>query len=75
MCDVWSRCVWGPSDGLWWQLIATGFNMEHGGKVPKMIIGKCDEWLRQSARLEQRALIALSAPRDRELEKIARMRK
>ena len=49
--------------------------MEHGGKVPRVVIGKCDEWLRKSAAKEERALVALSEPRDSEVNKIGRMLK
>ena len=49
--------------------------MEHGGKVPKVIEQKCDDWLRQAAQKEERALalVALSKPRETEVERIGRM--
>ena len=49
--------------------------MEHGGKVPRVVIGKCDEWLRKSAAKEERSLVALSEPRESEVKKIDRMLK
>ena len=54
-------------------LIVSGFNMEHGGKVPRVVIAKCDEWLRRSAVKDERALAALSEPRESEMKKIGRM--
>ena len=44
--------------------------MEHGGKVPRVVIGNCDEWLRRSAAKDERALPALSEPRESEMRKI-----
>ena len=37
-----TRCTWliEPAEA---ELIVSGFNMEHGGKVPRVVIGKCDE--------------------------------
>ena len=49
--------------------------MEHGGKVPRVVVGKCDEWLRRSAAKEERSLVALSEPRETEIKKIGRMLK
>ena len=49
--------------------------MEHGGKVPRVTVGKCDDWLRKSASKDERALVALSEPRESEMKKIDRMLK
>ena len=69
-----ARCTWliEPAEA---KLIVSGFNMEHGGKVPRVVIGKCDEWLRKSAAKEACSLVALSEPRDSEAKKIDRMLK
>ena len=68
--------VW-PIEPAEAELIVSGSNMEHGGKVPRVVIGKCDEWLRKSksAAKEERSLVALSEPRDSEVKKIDRMLK
>ena len=47
-----TRCTW-PIEPAEAELIVSGFNMEHGGKVPRVVIGKCDEWLRKSAAKEE----------------------
>ena len=57
------------------ELVATGFNMESGGKVPTPICKKCDLWLRRAARQDQRALVALSEPTEPEQRKIAQLRR
>ena len=49
--------------------------MEHGGKVPRVVIGKCDEWLRKRAAKDERELVALSEPRESEMKAIDRMLK
>ena len=49
--------------------------LEHGGKVPRVVIGKCDEWLRKSAAKDERALVALSEPPESEMKKIDRLLK
>ena len=54
------------------ELIATGFNMEHGGKVPKPVQQRRDDWLRRSAEVDERSLVAISEPRESELKKIER---
>ena len=54
------------------ELIATGFNMEHGGKVPKPVQQRCDGWLHRSAKVDERSLVAISEPRENELKKIER---
>ena len=59
-----TRCTW-PIEPAEAELIVSGFNMEHGGKVPRLMIGKCDEWLRKSAAKDERELVALSEPRER----------
>ena len=71
---AFTRCTWliEPAEA---ELIVSGFNMEHGGKVPRVVIGKCDEWLRKSAAKEERSLVALSEPRETEIKKIDRMLK
>ena len=69
-----TRCTW-PIEPAEAELIVSGFNMEHGGKVPRVVQGKCDDWLRKSAAKEERALVALSEPRDSEIKKIDRMLK
>jgi len=56
------------------EFIATGWNMEHGGKVPIPVIQRCDAWLRRNARAEPRALVALSEPTPTELGKIGMSR-
>ena len=43
-----ARYTW-PIEPAEAELIVSGFNMEHGGKVARVVIGKCDEWLRKSA--------------------------
>ena len=55
------------------ELIVSGFNMEDGGKVPRVVIGKCDEWLRRSAAKDERALAVLSEARESEMRKLGRM--
>ena len=69
-----TRCTWliEPAEA---ELIVSGFNMEHGGKVPRVVQGKCDDWLRKSAAKEERSLVALSEPRESEVKKIDRMLK
>ena len=57
------------------ELIVSGFNMEHGDKVPRVVQGKCDDWFRKSAAKEERSLVALSGPRESEIKKIDRMLK
>jgi hypothetical protein len=47
--------------------------MGHGGEVPKVIEQKCDDWLRKPAQREERALVALSKPRETEIELIGRV--
>ena len=51
------------------RLIATGWNMESGGKVPKAVCVKVDTWLRSEAKTEPRALLALSYPSEGEKRK------
>ena len=41
--------------------------------MPRVVIGKCDVWLRKSAAKDERALVALSEPRESEMKKIDRM--
>ena len=50
-------------------LVATGFNLESGGKMPAPICKRCDAWLRQAAKHDQRALVALSDPTEAEQRK------
>ena len=69
-----SRCTW-PIEAEEVELIVSGFNMEHGGKVPRSVISKCDDWLRRQAAKDERALVALSEPRDSEIAKVDRMLK
>ena len=57
------------------ELIVSGFNMEHGGKVPRVVIRKCDDWLRRAATIDERALVALSEPRETESTKVDRLLK
>ena len=49
--------------------------MEHGGKVPRVVIRKCDDWLRRAATIDERALVALSEPRETESTKVDRLLK
>ena len=51
------------------RLVATGWNMESGGKVPKAVCVKVDTWLRSEAKTEPRALLALSYPSEGEKRK------
>ena len=46
--------------------------MEHGGKVPKPVQQRCDDWLRKSAKVDERSLVAISEPRESELKQIER---
>ena len=57
------------------ELIATGFNMESGGKVPQPICRRCDAWLRRAAKSDENALKALSEPTEAEEKKIESMKK
>ena len=67
-----TRCTW-PIEPAEAELIVSGFNMEHGSKAPRVV--KCDERLRKSAAKEERALVALSEPRESEAKKIDRLLK
>ena len=69
-----TRCTW-PTEPAEAELIVPGFNMEHGGKAPRVVIGKCDEWLRKSAAKDERALVALSELQESEMKKIGRLLK
>ena len=46
--------------------------MEHGGKVPKLVQQRRDDWLHKSAKADKRSLVAISEPRESELKKIER---
>ena len=70
----YTRCTW-PIVAEEVELVAAGFNMEHGGKVPMSTIKRCDEWLRKAALKDERALVALSVPRDSEIKRIDRLLK
>ena len=56
-------------------LVASGFNLETQGKVPKRVCVKADAWLRKAALKEERALVALSEPTEKEQGKISRLLK
>ena len=56
------------------ELIATGWSLESGGKIPSPVIAKCDAWLRSHKREEPRAVLALSDPSDAEKEAARRIR-
>ena len=68
----YTRCSTEPWGDHEVELIATGFNMEHGRKVPKPVQQRCDDWLRKSAKVDERSLVAISEPRGHELKKIER---
>ena len=55
------------------ELVATGFNLESGGKVPHAIRKRVDVWLRAAAKEEERALVALSEPTDAEKVRIRKI--
>ena len=55
------------------ELVATGFNLESGGKVPHAIRKRVDVWLRAASKSEERALVALSEPTDAEQARIAKI--
>ena len=48
---------------------------ERNSVTPRVTVGKCDDWLRKSASKDERALVALSEPRESEMKKIDRMLK
>ena len=44
------------------ELIAAGFHMYKGGKIPDPVIVKVDAWLRRAVRTEPRAVKVISHP-------------
>ena len=56
------------------EIIAYGFPLQSGGKVPENIIQKADAWLRKQIPVEPRAVLALSKPNARESAAANRMR-
>ena len=57
------------------EIVAAGFNIQSGGKVPSNVIKQCDAWLRRAAKEDERALVALSEPSAIEVGKIERIKK
>ena len=57
-----------------YELVAAGFPLHSGGKVPESVCKAADAWLRARAKVEPRALKSLSYPTDRELNARARMK-
>ena len=55
------------------ELIATGWSLESGGKIPSPVIDKCDAWLRARKRGEPRCVIALSSPTEAEKQQARRL--
>ena len=68
----YTRCTEQPWEDHEVELIATGFNMEHGGKVPKPVQQRCDDWLHRSAKVDERSLVTISEPPESKLKKIER---
>ena len=56
------------------EIIAYGFPLQSGGKVPEQVILKADAWLRKQVSVEPRAVLALSHPNARESAAANRMR-
>ena len=57
------------------EIVAAGFNIQSGGKVPDNVVKRCDVWLRRAAKVEERALVALSEPSAIEVGKIERIKR
>ena len=48
------------------ELVASGWSLESGGKIPSVVVAKCDAWLRAQRREEPRVVLALSDPSEAE---------
>ena len=57
------------------ELIAAGFPLYKGGKVPEYVAKKADVWLRQHTKTEPRVILVLSFPTDAEEARKAKLNK
>ena len=48
------------------ELVASGWSLESGGKIPTPVVDKCDAWLRAHKKDEPRYVVALSSPTEAE---------
>ena len=55
------------------ELIATGWSLESGGKIPSPVVDKCDVWLRARKKDEPRCVVALSSPTDTEKQQASKL--
>ena len=55
------------------ELIATGWHMQKGGKIPQPVIDKGDAYLRRHMQVEPRVVVALSKPNEQEKKRAAQM--
>ena len=55
------------------ELIATGWHMQKGGKIPGPVVEKGDAYLRRHAQREPRVVLALSHPNEQEKKRASQM--